>query len=64
MSCYDLPLMTVAQHTRIVAAMQARSVVMPERSNERGSDGELTYEAVAHNRCLDEVARLNGKGGV
>lgn len=34
-------------------------LMMPERSNECGSDGELTYEAKAHNRCLDEVARLN-----
>lgn len=38
---------------------QPSGVVLPERSNERGSDGELTYEALAHNRCLDEVARLN-----
>jgi hypothetical protein len=41
------------------AQLTAQTVVMPERSNERGSDGKLTYEAVAHNRCLDEVARLN-----
>ena len=34
--------------------------LLAERSNERGSDGELTYEAVAHNRCLDQVARING----
>lgn len=38
---------------------QPGGVVLPERSNERGSDGKLTYEAVAHNRCLDMVARLN-----
>lgn len=47
---------------RIVAALQARAVVMPERlkedvnSNLEWSDG--------WNACIDEVARLNGKDGV
>ncbi|MEH6483083.1 MULTISPECIES: hypothetical protein [Pseudomonas] len=39
-------------------------VVLPERSDERGSDGGLTYEAKARNACLDEVARLNPSRGV
>ena len=40
-------------------AIKSTPVVMPERSNERGSDGQLTYEAKARSDCLYEVARLN-----
>lgn len=31
---------------------------LPPRSDERGSDGQLTYEAKAWNQCLDECQPL------
>ena len=90
------PLMAVAQHTRIVAALQAdavewdammqklgtenqqlrdqvaalqaRAVVMPERFNRQSFPSVLSGQAEAYaaiaNAVLDEVARLNSKGGV
>lgn len=58
------PLMAVAQHTRIVAALQARAVVMPERENRKPSSHDAMTRQEGWNDCLDEVARLNGKGGV
>jgi hypothetical protein len=63
----DRPLMTVAQHTRIIAALQARAVVMPERMKTQPfttiDRGSKNYKA-GWNGCLNELARLNGKGGV
>jgi hypothetical protein len=60
----DVPLMTVDQHTRIVAALQARAVVMPDRircDNYTKVDiGSKNFKA-GFNFALDEVARLNGK---
>jgi hypothetical protein len=64
----DEPLMTVAQHARIVAALQARAVVMPEcehdwvdATNKRVSHTDLCMKCGAL-RSHDD--RLNGKGGV
>jgi hypothetical protein len=68
---YCEELMTVAQHTRIVAALQARAVVIPpaERCFEliqcAFGDYKLTSEtgarvATSAALILDEVARLNG----
>jgi len=56
---------------RIVAALQARAVVMPERKQyTRYLSGvvptnrlEAEARIDAWNACLDEVARLNGNGG-
>ncbi len=48
---------------RIKAALAepvSGGAVLPERSNERGSDGKLTYEARARNACIDEMVALNG----
>lgn len=94
----DQSLMTIAQHTSIVAALQARAVVMPECGFCNGSGcleaGMTTVELCycrqqekpagsvmpsrkekpdgfsimplyqeGWNACLDEVARLNVKGG-
>lgn len=40
---------------------------LPQRKDERGSDGQLTYEAKAWNQCLDEcepaVAALQAELG-
>jgi len=50
-----------------VAALQARAVVMPERMKTEPfttiDRGSKNYKA-GWNGCLNEVARLNGKGGV
>jgi hypothetical protein len=51
--------------TRIVAALQSRAVVMPERKIESVRNGYRGLgRAEGWNACLDEVARLNGKGGM
>ncbi len=64
-----LPYRAWAARARIVAALQARAVVMPERMaaipTVKGADlTAAQYACDWYNRALDEVARLNGKGGV
>ena len=71
MSCYDLPLMTVAQHICIVAALQARAVVLPSvdqvmrivldfQDNKRKNvTGTTNWAANLGMAVIDEVARLN-----
>jgi len=59
------PLMEVAQHTRIVAELQARAVVLPERRGLAYTDWrQWSEQDIGFNKALDEYARLNGKGGV
>lgn len=54
-------LMTVAQHTRIVAELQERAVVMPERRGLAYTDWrQWSEQDLGFNKALDEVARLNG----
>jgi hypothetical protein len=57
------PLMTVAQHTSIVAALQARAVVMPELGDTETGEWGDAYRR-GWNAYAREYARLNGKGGV
>jgi hypothetical protein len=56
-----IELIDKAQHTRIVAELKARAVVMPERRREAETDEEFLAWVRGWNACLDEVARLNGK---
>jgi hypothetical protein len=58
-SCFTATDMAKAAAQGFRDGQLASLIVMPVYRSERGSDGELTYEAKAWNAALDEVARLN-----
>lgn len=50
------------QHTRIVASLQAKAVMMPPRMSAFSDDFPERHTAARwYNRALDEVARINGR---
>ncbi|WP_286978238.1 hypothetical protein [Pseudomonas sp.] len=58
---YDKQAQEIERLTAELEQVKSRKsgLVLPERGDERGSDGKLTYEAKARNSCLDEVVLLN-----